>query len=189
MDSKICSRYVEEVEKIKKAGGYLGELILSEDELRTLFVFLSKADLKSPNNIACLAVAAVNCAFYYYDEEGFWKHFDSSIGNMFVQSHDYFGNKILAFLKKNHFINIEENDFGSYRYVRPILLQSGISKKHVPRFSEFVSRLRDRYGLSSAIALSFIDFKDSVSIIPEGNSWLRRFLNSEAGWVYTKDVL
>lgn len=187
--SNIPHKIFKEIEDIKKHRGYLGELILSEDELQELFKVLSKADLEDSYIIACLAVAAINCAFYYYDEEGFWKHFDKLLGNIFEQNHDYYGNKILSYLKKNYFVSAQENEFGSYKYVRPILLQSGISKKHVYRFSEFINRVIDRFGASAAITISFAEFKEVVSTIPEGNAWLRKFLASTSGWEYTKDVL
>jgi len=181
-------KYLKELESIKQSRGYLGELILQEDELQELFESLANADLgkNSREIIACLTIAAVNCAFYYYDD-AFWKHFCSRVGHSYKE--EFYGEMILKFLKEEGFIRYEEIKSGPYKYVSQIRLQSGIAKRDIPQFAQFVKDLCREDGVSNAIVMPLAKFHKAVNKLPDSAKYLKRFLKSESGWGYTKDVL
>ncbi len=75
----------------------------------------------------------------------------------------------------------------SFRYVGPILEQCGVTRKHLPRFSEFLKTGVERYGWSGLISLSYLSFRQ---LLPEEgmSNYLRKFLADPAGWKFVKDV-
>ncbi|MFA5823222.1 MAG: hypothetical protein WC853_09120 [Thermodesulfovibrionales bacterium] len=96
-----------EWQELLKSCEFIGEISLFPQELKSIsssfwkyHTHLSKEEL-----YAILPVIAVNCAYYYYDDEGFWTHFCEildvpGVGNF----HQYLGDKIEQSLLKQGFI-------------------------------------------------------------------------------------
>lgn len=93
-----------------------------------------------------LAVLAVNCAWHYYDDSGFWRHFCAALGaKCDGATQQYLGERIEAgFLI--HSPGYRQRS-GPFRFVGPILAHSGVSARYLPRFAQLFRILVDRVGL------------------------------------------
>jgi hypothetical protein len=133
-----------------------------------------------------LVVLAVNCAYFEYNEFGFWTHFfkrirlDYSLG---LQGS--IGQEIEDFLMMNGFLS--ERRAGAFRYVGAILEQCGITRRYLPRFAEILNRGVLRYGWAAMSSLSTYQYK---SLIPEEgiSAYLRNFLLDSAGKMFFEAV-
>ena len=136
-----------EWQELLKSCEFIGEISLSQKELNSLSPFFWKyhADLSKEELYAILPVIAVNCAYYYYDDQGFWTHFCEildvpSVGNF----QQYLGDKIEQSLLKQGFI--KKNREGAFRYVGLILEQCGITRRYIEKFAlifpSFVFKLK-----------------------------------------------
>ncbi len=167
---------------------FISECILNENELYDLAQLIGKEIKKNDGfiHLDLLVLCAVNCAYYYYDNEGFWKHFCKLLGlplNNYYK--DNLGNKIEAWLKKHELLRKER--LGTFRYVGAILEQCGITERYLPRFAEFLNTLSEDYGWNGLCAIGFSQYKERIPA--QGISkYLTDFLKDRAGWEFVRDV-
>lgn len=130
---------------------FLGEIALSEDELKSTFTALSRCHLPSlfwtPDTTFVVTVAAVNFAYYMCasdwgcgGESGFVgpymqqlcceeKHWNERVGPAIGES--------IA-----EWARLPPRGPGGWRYVGPIREQAGLCQEQIPDFVEVLSRLR-----------------------------------------------
>jgi hypothetical protein len=176
---------------------YLIELVLTYDEYenycrllyREKLVFLQSDSffLRSPFPYkTVLVVLAVNCAYFEYDEKGFWIHFLSRLGlagrNDLQETIGYI---IEDYLFKHQFLS--EKREGPFRYVGAILEQCGVTKRYLPRFAEFLKTGANKYSWSGLITISKSAYE---KLLPEERmpKYLHNFLADTAGWKFTINV-
>ncbi len=175
---------------------YLGELVLTYDEYENYFrlyhkklVFLQSGYSPRPHfpYKTVLVVLAVNCAYFEYDDNGFWFHFLSRIG--LAEKNDLqetIGSIIEDYLFKHQFLN-EKRKGPWHRFVGPILEQCGVTKRYLPRFAEFLKTGANRYSWSGLITISKSSYE---KLLPEEgmSSYLRKFLADNAGLEFVRTV-
>jgi len=174
---------------------YLGELALTKNDYEThceLFrkQCVTKKDGESPTVVfsycSVLVPLAINCAYFEYDEEGFWTHFLKRLG---LSGHDELqgtiGKKIEDYLLEKQFI--ERRRIGSFRYVGAILEQTGITRRHLPRFVEFLKVATNRFGWSGLITLPSYLYDE---ILPDTgmSPYLVNFLKDDAGIEFIRSI-
>jgi hypothetical protein len=167
---------------------YVGELALTKEEVQEFGKLLGKEILYDHylGAGAVLVTVATNCAYHEYDEQGFWLHFFGILNieenNVLKQT---IGERIESWLFENGFIqDIRE---GSFRFVGPILRQSGITKKYLQKFSEFMQQWGRTYTWHR---LEDIDYETYKSLVPDegASKYLLSFLRDKYGWEFTRDV-
>lgn len=174
---------------------YLGEFALTINDYENYFSFYKEQcviDIEGSSfpKLTCeniLIVLTVNCAYFEYDEIGFWFHFLKRLGledrPTYIQTK--IGNQIEKYLFTNRFI--EKKKEGPLRYVGPILEQTGITRKHLPKFVEFLRYGVERYGWSGLIAISKFMYE---KILPtqQISKYLLSFLKDSIGFEFVKSV-
>lgn len=175
--------------KLAPSISFLGEIALSRSDTSKYLSDLS-ARLKSDYNIdrydVPLAVLAVNCAYYHYDDSGFWKHFCAYLRfDCSPQVQDKLGYIIERYMQR-----IEGEDFvarsGPFRYVGRILEQCGVSQYYMPPFTGFMKLLKGRGGFEAVSALNYEAYKRCIpDDLPK---YLNSFLQDMGGWRFVTDV-
>lgn len=166
---------------------FIGELALSEKETLQYSSELSKM-LKSSSGFIykdlAMAVLAVNCAYYTYDDDGFWKHFCKYINCTGINEMEI-GSHIERFFQK-----FEGDDFiprtGPYRYVGRILEHCGISRYYLFSFANFIRTLKINQSYRN---ISNLEYQKYKKMVPDNiNKYLREFLQDESGWGFVISV-
>ena len=173
-----------EIKNIVKKGGYIGELILPEEEL----LVLCKTIDNCPVDI--LVLCAVNCAYYYYDDNGFWCHFCelTGIDDKYKNESDI-GRKIIDCMLSEGCKVIQQKREGPFRYVGPILEQTGITYKYLNKYADFLVHLSEKFGWDRLESIQEKIFREEVAKnIPEANRYLKKYLYN-TGWKYTLDIV
>ena len=164
------------------AVSYIGELALEKSAVDSLCRELGTNAARRPMT---LTVLAVNCAYYYLDNDGFWTHFCAKLGlENTSRTQGILGEAIEDYLKKNK--KQFKQRFGQYRYVGAILEQSGITRKQLPTFVNFLKDLSRTYKWDGVLGLDYRRYCSQIPII--GSKYLKNFLNNESGWEFVKDV-
>jgi hypothetical protein len=167
---------------------FLGQIALSESDMLNYMERLGK-DLNLWNNFVqnstALAVLAVNCAYYYYNNEGFWKHFCEQLNiNCTPSNQAHLGEAIESYLStinKNF-----QHRAGPNRYVSHILEQCGVSSYFLNDFVEFMKYLKQRGKWDAVAEFQFNEFSRCV---PENlPKYLRSFLTDKGGWAFSTSV-
>lgn len=165
---------------------FLGQIVLSESDTFEYLKILgrhlrTRSDCFS--NATALAVLAVNCAYYTYDDEGFWKHFCSKL-NCDLGMQSELGEAIEAYMHKID-TNFQPRT-GPNRYVGRILEQCGISRYFLKDFVWFIKHLKQRAKWDATAELQFNDYERCVpDDLPK---WLGKFLRDKGGWTFTTSV-
>lgn len=131
-------------EKQLETCNFVGELCLNEDDLNNIsnmFKESQKFLIKPIHYSSAILVAAVNCAYYYYDENGFWHHFKKLTG---YENTLEIGDMIEKKLKAHGLIALERS--GPFRYVGVILEQCGISKRYFWTYAGILRQLKSKLG-------------------------------------------
>jgi hypothetical protein len=163
---------------------FLGELSVEEADLAELFkrIRLEWQPGRSDAVRACTAVAAVQAAVHATENHSSYiELFCSQLERAVDQgSWNYsYGPAILQFLRE-HFDEIDRP--GAFRYVRPILNQSGISLRAMPSFAKFLSGLLESFGMG-------FTHDEYVSRLRGVTSRFgRRFLVEGPGFEFTRDA-
>lgn len=142
--SKLFDEKVRELRKCE----FVGEIALTEDELRSLAQVVRR-DLLSyvpdPGADERLILAAVNCAYFYMDEDGFWLPFCKVLEIECVQTNrTNVGRRI-----ENALVNLDRIDkrgFGPNRFVTPIRMEAGLTKHDIPIFADLLNRGHQELG-------------------------------------------
>lgn len=169
---------------------YAGDIRLSESELKDISVQYEIGYDEIQKNVenfySITLVIAVNCAYHYYDDQGFWEHFFELIGKKNdAETQRYFGDLIEKALKFYRlFTGARE---GSYRYVGAILEQTGITKRYFDKFLNIFSSLKNRFGIAGLVNVSRDKFNRNLRDFP-CPKYLSNYLFEESGWKYVRQV-
>lgn len=166
---------------------FIGELEVDEQEVARLCHSLGRYLLYSSDEDFCsaLTVAVVNLAYFVAeeDDDGFrfmvLRRLGVPIDDSYWENH--VGAPILRLLIK--YFN-EENSYGPYRYVRPIMRHAGIPARAINQFAGFFSRLVNDYGWG----FSESEYKTSLEKQSFQSQTLRDFLKSLLGWQFCRDI-
>lgn len=174
---------------------FVGELALTKDEYEHYSsiscdkCIIQQSDSSSLYWSPCktvLVVLAVNCAYFEYDDDGFWVHFLSRIG--FADRNDFqktIGSIIEDYLLAKQFLYKKRE--GPFRYVGAILEQCGVTRRYLPRFAEFLKSGVDKYSWEGLKNIPKFFYEQ---LLPEEgmSSYLRKFLADTAGREFVKTV-
>ncbi len=161
---------------------YIGELALEKSAVDALCRELGTNAAHRPMT---LTVLAVNCAYYYLDNDGFWTHFCAKLG----VDHSSSNTQILGYHIEKYLKTINKRfreRSGPNRYVGAILEQSGITRKQLPKFVDFLRDLGRRYKWDGVLGLDYNRYRLQIPTV--GSKYLLNFLNDESGWEFVKDV-
>lgn len=164
---------------------FVGEIYLTIEELQDLASKVRSIP-SAENKQDLILIIAVNCAYHFYDDEGFWKHFFNLLGMPNnITNRELYGSIMETRLKKRGLLKRERR--GPFRYVGSILEQCAVSKKHIYSFASAVKELRNRYGWKG---LSSIDYQQYLYFIRDlyCSKYLKNFLADPEGWDFTKQV-
>lgn len=169
---------------------YVGEIYLDFDEIQSLaddFVRVNGSQkLNREQYETALLVLAVNCAYHYYDDEGFWIHFCKLIRiDNSTPTLDSVGHAIERRLKSLGLLSFSRS--GPFRYVGAILEQCGVSRKHIVPFARVVREIKSFRDWNSLLSVSHVEFRNRVSNI-SCSKFLKNFLMDKEGWQFTLEV-
>ena len=164
---------------------FAGELCLDEEELPDFSEKVIRYEEKltrEESDIATL-VLAVNVAYYFYDDNGFWYHYNKITGN---DNFEMTGRSIERTLCRYNLLSVQRS--GPFRYVGAILEQCGISKRYIPAYSFLLKELKGHYRGNQLLELKYSDFVKYLRdyICPKS---LKEFLLDEEGAMLTLQVL
>lgn len=168
---------------------YAGEIVLTRGELlklgRHLREFVMNGSLSRVKHV--LLVFAVNIAFFYYDEDGFWHHFCSVCGiepaNVDTSSIGRIIERVLSDKKM-----LSKRREGPFRYVGAVLEQIGMTKRYIPVFSTIVEEMeRSEYNqnLLTDYEGAYAQYINSLNC----SRYLKNYLLDKSGWEFLIDVL
>jgi len=193
---------IKDIKKLESEWGskiaeyeFVGELALTKDEYEYYSsIFCDKGIIQQSDSPSLywfpyktvLVVLAVNCAYFEYDDGGFWVHFLSRIclaGRNELQ--ETVGSIIENYLFAKQFLDKKKK--GPFRYVGAILEQCGITRRYLPRFAEFLKSGADKYSWEGLIIIPKFSYEQ---LLPEEgiSSYLRKFLVDTAGREFVKTV-
>lgn len=164
---------------------FVGEIYLTIEELDELASQVNHIDSSEVRQDLIL-ILAVNCAYHFYDDEGFWKHFfDLLCMPNIISNRELYGSIIETRLKKRGLLKRARK--GPFRYVGSILEQCAVSKKHIPSFAGAVKELRNRYGWEGVCS---IDYQQYLYFVRDlyCSKYLKNFLTDPEGWDFTKQI-
>jgi len=162
---------------------FVGEVSISQEEIdRVAPRILENEALTQGEKDVLLAVIAVNVAYYYYDEQGYWVHFCEKINEQHDNNRtNQIGFEIESSLRNIHFYRTERT--GIFRYVGAILEQCGITLRCLPDFVQILNGCIEKYGYE----LSYYKYKQYTSS-QQCSQYLKDYLLDPAGWEFIKDV-
>ena len=172
-----------------RACQYAGELVVGEAELPALAGTIRRdlfSDRRSQYTCTCLFVLAINCMYYYHDEQGFWTHFCELLDvSDSASSQSWLGEMFESQLLEYGFL--PSAGYGPFRYVTPMREQCGITRTELPRFARLLSWMTECYGWDGIRLLEPAQLADiAFHHIPTGH--LSRFLRTEQGCFFVRDV-
>jgi len=178
-----------------KGYDYLGEFALPFDEYKYYFSLyrtngiIENGSSSLPKFIYenLLVILSINCAYFEYDERGFWVHFLKRLGleDRPTSIQKKIGDQIENYLLSKGFI--EKTKEGPLKYVGPILEQTGITRKHLPNFVDFLRSGVENYGWQGLITIPYFIYE---GLLPRyGVSiYLLGFLKDSTGFEFFKSV-
>jgi hypothetical protein len=140
--------------------------------------------LKEPERSAALTALAVSCAYHFYDQEGFWKHFCSLLGIELGQQ-GTLGSRIEAYLLRTG--RLTKTRTGPFRYVGAVLEQCGVSQLHIGSFARLLFDLSRRLGWASLAAIELPEFQRLLSAYGYSH-YLLDYLRDTEGWRFSTHV-
>ncbi|SFK75727.1 hypothetical protein SAMN03159341_101434 [Paenibacillus sp. 1_12] len=185
MNHKELQKYGQEWNNRLKTCQYAGEIYLEEAELLQITELLKN----SPNVIidretysTIILIVAVNSAYYYYDEDGFWKHFIELTG---IDSTSDIGNMLEKKLRSLGLLKVQRS--GPFRYVGSILEQCGISKRYTESFAKIIRDMKDKLGWNRLLRISKPDLINRLNDFYCA-AFLKNFLLDPEGLKFTLQV-
>jgi hypothetical protein len=164
---------------------YAGELCLDEDELLSFSDSVRKHqyNLIRDDYEVALLVLALNIAYYFYDDDGFWHHFKNITG---LDNSESIGGVIERTLRRYKLLRIQRS--GPFRYVGALLEQCGISRRYIPSFSFIVKELKRIYRGDRILDLKY---EEIIRFLKDYQcpKYLKEFLLDESGATFTLQVL
>jgi len=164
---------------------YAGELCLDEEQIVSFSTAIRRYEsrLNREDYEISILVLAVNIAYYFYDDDGFWCHFNRITG---TDNTEMVGKTIERALRRYGLLNIQR--FGPFRYVGAVLEQCGISKKYIPTFTYILKELKRAYRGDRILDLNYSDIIHFLRDF-SCSKYLKDFLLDEEGATFTLQVL
>ncbi|WP_419879602.1 hypothetical protein [Brevibacillus centrosporus] len=185
IDFQELSDRISIYKKQIKSCHYVGEIGLDEDELPSFSAAIMKNEIelgREDYEVAVL-VLAVNIAYYFYDDEGYWQHFQKLTG---IENTNMIGRTIERTLRRYGLLSVQR--YGPFRYVGAILEQCGISRKYIPSFTFILKELKRVFRGDRLLELKYSDI---IGFLKEFYcaKYLKEFLLDEEGATLTLQVL
>ena len=179
----------EWIEKLNNCQ-YVSEVFLSNKKLETIaeqFASSCKnSSITRQEYETSVLVMAVNCAYHYYDDQGFWCHFCQLIKvNINSAETERLGIVIERKLKSLGLLKNERR--GPFRYVGAILEQTGVSKKYITTFARIIRDIKHHNSWESLEDITYYDFQHEISKV-YCSAYLKNFLLDVEGWKFTKQL-
>lgn len=184
---EVLACAVEWQEKLRNCQ-YAGEVYLDQERLVQLA--RNFARFLTPGDVLCetaLLVLAVNCAYHYYDDEGFWPHFCRLLGIECTSANqDRIGR---AIERRLDLLGLKRTTrAGPFRYVGAVLEQCGVSKRYIAAFAGIVKELKkDFRSWDALLMMGEQDFRKRLGTV-NCSRYLKDFLLDTAGWRFTLQV-
>lgn len=167
---------------------YAGELYLDRECLvrltRAFARFMEPGDELYET---ALLVLAVNCAYHYYDDQGFWLHFCDLLG---IENTSANQQRIgQAVERRLDLLGLKKTErTGPFRYVGAILEQCGVSKRYIAALANIVKELKRGFRSRDAlIMLGHREFQNRLDMF-NCSRYLKDFLKDASGWKFTLQV-
>jgi|GEM_PF-5892384 hypothetical protein len=167
---------------------FMGQIALDQEETDLGLDVLGckiRQILHWESHALSLTVLAVNCAYHYYDERGFWVHFCGklSLEDTLAQQ-TRLGVVIERFLEQR-FTSFNKRS-GPYRFVGGILEQCGVARRFLHQFADLLLQLDRSVGWTGVQRLDHIGY---TGHIPESYSkFFTMFLKDNSGWCFVNDI-
>lgn len=189
MSKSLYDYAIEWQERLRNCQ-YAGEIYLTAEELNILAgEFAARGNnLKDRKDLyeVALLVLAVNCAYHYYDDEGFWKHFCTLIKcEDNIYEHDILGRTFENCLRFYGLLRTERS--GPFRFVGAILEQCGVSRRYIAAMAHIIRDLRITAGRDYLFKISHYEFRRRIELL-NCSRYLKNFLMDQSGWQFTLQV-
>lgn len=180
MDKKLIADWHNRLEECQ----YAGEILLEESTIAELAKEIKCAwrinkITRTEFEIAIL-ILAINIAYYFYDDTGFWTHFIN------ITKLNDMGTERIGQIVERRLTSyglIKKIRTGPFRYVGTILEQTGISKKYIASFGRFIRQLKNEVGWDKFINLSYNQYFNFVDSF-YGSKYLKNYLYDKDGWEF-----
>lgn len=186
IDSRLYSMAVEWEKELQKAR-HASKIYLDRARMEALALEIRRYlyDWKRELDII-LVVLAVNCAYHYYDDNGFWFHFCRllNIENT-VPNQKMLGDRIERKLQQLGLNRTKRS--GPFRYVGSILEQCGISRRYAGVLAGIIKDLKGQAPWIQFITMDYKQFRRKIRAL-DFSQYLKDFLNDPAGWEFTMQV-
>lgn len=187
--SKTIIDYAAEWQEKLQHCQYAGEIYIDEHKLTGLSrEFIADENLLKRKGLynAALLVLAVNCAYHYYDDEGFWIHFCTLLKCSNNPNEHYIrGTEIESYLKSLGLLRVERS--GPFRFVGTILEHCGVSRRYIVPFAHIIRQLISTMGRDRLFAITRYDLNRRLESM-NCSAYLKNFLLDNAGWDYFQHV-
>ena len=187
----MAKKFDDKVAEVWKCE-FVGEIALTEAELRDLAQVVQR-ELNSyvPARGADerLILAAVNCAYFYMDAEGFWQPFCKLLREEYSQAvMSRIGSRIEnSLLRLGH---LDEPGYGAFRYVTPVRMQAGLTRYDIPFFAQLLEAARHDFGWG---ALKTLPHGELIAFLERTHPAETRFISflkdSRSGARLLRDVV
>jgi hypothetical protein len=162
-NARLFEKRVRELGKCE----FAGEVALTAEELCELAHVVQRelnSRVPAPGAYERLVLAAVNCAYFYMDAEGFWRPFCKLLKMEFSEANtSKIGGRIEEALL--HLGLIEQPGYGAFRYVTPVRMQAGLTRYDIPIFAQLLEAARQDFGWAALQALP----DDELTVFLEAN--------------------
>lgn len=133
-----------------------------------------------------LIVLAVNCAYHYYDDEGFWPHFFRLLKMENTNRNQKVIGEIIE--KRLRLLGLDITDrTGPFRYVGNILEQCGMAKRYIMQFARILKELKGFKSWDALLSMGLEEFRKRIDMF-NCSRYLKDFLGDTAGWKFTLQV-
>ncbi|NSW84266.1 MAG: hypothetical protein HPY90_13525 [Syntrophothermus sp.] len=185
-NGNIFTLAVEWQEKLQNCK-YAGEIYLDPELLEFLAREFSQYMLEEDSLYeTALVVLAVNCAYHYYDDQGFWSHFCRlmKIENTIANQEKY--GRIIE--KRLELFGLKKlKRTGPFRYVGAILEQCGVSKRYIIPLASIIKEFKSPMSWNNLLMMGYRQFQNRVELI-SCSQYLKNFLKDTAGWKFTMQI-
>lgn len=167
---------------------YAGEVYLNPERLVRLARDFARS--MRPGDAlyeTALLVLAVNCAYHYYDDEGFWPHFCRLLGIECTSANQ---NRIgRAIEMRLELLGLKRTTrTGPFRYVGAVLEQCGVSKRYIAALAGIVKELKkDLRSWDALFMMGEQEFRNRLGTV-NCSRYLKDFLLDTDGWKFTLQV-
>jgi len=188
----ILTKVAEYQEKLKNCR-FAGEIYIDVEEMTELAKKL-KHHLELKDYVpmedswyeTALVVLAVNCAYHYYDDEGFWPHFFRLLKMENTNRNQKVIGEIIE--KRLRLLGLDITDrTGPFRYVGNILEQCGMAKRYIMQFARILKELKGFKSWDALLSMGLEEFRKRIDMF-NCSRYLKDFLKDTAGWKFTLQV-